>query len=271
MNSLVGAGMTHEGLHRPLNEDSYFFDNELGLYLVADGMGGARSGEVASRIAVETVSDTIRRFENQDPVLVRSLPEPDPQISDRANILLYGFYLANRAIYESAGQDLRHQGMGTTLVAILCDGDQALVAHVGDSRAFLVRNGRLKRLTVDHSVVEDPKLKDVLDLTATAKIRLGHTLTRAMGVKPKVSPSLAVLPLVAGDAFLLCTDGLTNMVQEADIVSIMSGEDSLYKKAQLLIDLALAGGGKDNITVVLAEAVKKSLIRNLIKRLSRDS
>ena len=267
MNSLIGAGMTHEGLHRPHNEDSYFFDNDLGLYLVADGMGGARAGEVASRMAVESVAETIRRFEDNDPTLAPLLPEPDPKLSTRANILLQAFFMANRAIHESADQELRHKGMGTTLVAIMSDGDQALVAHVGDSRAFLLRDGRLKRLTVDHSVVEDPKLKDVLDLSDTAKVRMGHTLTRAMGVKPKVSPSLSVMQLNSGDAFLLCTDGLTNMVAEADIVSIMSNDDSQYKKAQFLIDLALAGGGKDNVTVVLVETVRKSRIRNFFKRL----
>jgi len=254
---LVGAASSDVGLTREKNEDSFFFDDSLGLYLVADGMGGHNAGEVASALVTQTISDYISFFFKK--------PFEDPERynffdSDRSpvsNTVLQAIYLANQVVYTSAQNNKAQHNMGSTLVLIMAEGDDLLVAHVGDSRVFRHRAGELNRLTVDHRLSEDPQFKGVINYDSTVISSMGHTLTRAMGIKPEVMPEIMQTPLQEEDIYLLCSDGLTDMVSEEMIEQVLALDEDLDKKAHHLIELALAGGGVDNVTVVLAAVESK--------------
>ncbi|MFH1139308.1 MAG: protein phosphatase 2C domain-containing protein [Pseudomonadota bacterium] len=268
MPKLVGAGQSHVGLRRSNNEDSYFFDDELGLYLVADGMGGAASGELASRMTADAVAGYVRSFYG------KSLGEPgrydffDAAMSPRANTLLQGIHLANRLVYDAAHKNDRNSGMGSTLAVVFRDDDHVLAVNVGDSRVFLSRQGKFEQLTADHRLADDPKYRGLVNPEATIMSQMGHTLTRAMGVRREVDPDVQRLPLREGDLFLLCSDGLSDMVEPDMIAEVLSLDRSLESKARDLIELALAGGGRDNVTAVLAQSEAKSRLKSLLIRLA---
>ena len=270
MKSLVGAAATDVGLKRDNNEDSYFFDDALGLYLVADGMGGAASGEVASGMVADGIAGYFKKYAG------RPLEDPerydfyDASHTDRVNTLLQAVHLANGLVYEASHRNDEHQGMGSTLAVFMTDGEEMVVLNVGDSRVFRSREGLLERLTIDHRMADDPKFKGLINPEATIMSRLGNTLTRAMGVRENVDPDVHRLPLEDGDVFLACSDGLSDMVDEEMISKVMAMERPLAQKAKDLIELALAGGGRDNVTVLLAETSSPGVIRGLFSRLAKN-
>ena len=222
---------TDTGRHRPVNEDSAFA--RAPVFVVADGMGGAQAGEVASRIAVEA-------FE-------QGLPEdgtPAERLAARAKE-------ANRRIYDLSQAAQERAGMGTTLTAAYLDDSELAIAHVGDSRAYLFRGGELKRLTQDHSLVEELKARGKLTEEQAAEHPQRSIITRALGPEPTVEVDTWNYPVKAGDVLLLCSDGLTSMLSEDRIAAILRDADTLQHAAQSLIDEAKEAGGRDNITVVL--------------------
>jgi len=267
MAKLTGVGKSDLGLKRANNEDSFAVENDLGLYLVADGMGGAASGELASRLVAETVVEYIRRYLDKPLEDKERYDHFDGQLSARANTLLQAVHLANGLVYEASHRNDEHKGMGSTLSAVLQDNDQVLVLNVGDSRVFRLRDGLMERLTVDHRLAEDPKMKGVINPEATIMDSMGNTLTRAMGVRPEVDPDLHRLELLDGDLFLICSDGLSDMVQEEMIASVLQMERNLEQKAKDLIELALAGGGRDNVTVVICEPQTTGRLKGLFNRI----
>jgi PPM family protein phosphatase len=236
--TLKAAARTDVGLRRRENEDRYALAPHLGLYLVADGMGGHSAGQVASQLAAEASLQAIETLEGSGASLVEKLREAVAS--------------ANQAIFASATDHPEYAGMGTTLVALLVDGERGALAHVGDSRAYRMRGGRLRLLTDDHSVVgELLRHREISEDDARAHPQR-HVLTRALGVRSQVEPDLAELTPEPGDVFVLCSDGLTAHVEDGEIGEIVAEGADLQKACEHLVDLANDRGGEDNITVVLA-------------------
>jgi PPM family protein phosphatase len=222
---------TDTGLQRRDNEDSAYARSPV--FVVADGMGGAQAGEVASRIAVET-------FE-------QGLPEdgsPEERLASRARE-------ANKRIHELSRTEPERAGMGTTLTAAYVDRDDLSIAHVGDSRAYLFRDGALERLTQDHSLVDELVRRGKLTEEQAAEHPQRSIITRALGPEADVEVDTWTFPLRAGDIVLLCSDGLTSMISEERVAEVLARSTGLEEAAQGLIDEANHAGGRDNITVVL--------------------
>ncbi len=236
---LSAAAATDVGLRRKGNEDRYALAPELGFYLVADGMGGHTAGQVASELAAEAS--------------VRALEALQGAASSLTERLRAAVTSANRTIFQTAQQQPEYAGMGTTIVAILSDGNRAALAHVGDSRAYLVRGGRIRQLTDDHSIVGELLRRNEISETAAREHPHRHVLTRALGVRETVEPDLAEITPQLGDLFVLCSDGLTGHVEDDEICKIVSDSDDQQESCDKLIDLANHRGGQDNITVVIAE------------------
>jgi protein phosphatase len=239
---LRAAASTDVGLRRRENEDRYALSPQMGLYLVADGMGGHTAGQVASELAAETALQAVRTLEGAAASL--------------AERLRYAVAAANRAIYSKAQQHPEYAGMGTTLVAFLADEARAALAHVGDSRAYLIRARRIRQLTDDHSIVGELLRRREISEDAAREHPHRHVLTRALGVRRSVEPDLVELALEPGDVFVLCSDGLTNHVEDHEIAKWVCGGEDLQEVCEQLIDLTNARGGEDNSTVLLARCEK---------------
>ena len=220
------------------NEDRYALAPELGLYLVADGMGGHTAGQVASELAAEAS--------------LRAIQTLDGAAASLAEKLRFAVTSANRSIYSTAQQQPEYAGMGTTLVALLAEGERAALAHVGDSRAYLVRGGRIRQLTDDHSVVGELLRRNEISENDAREHPHRHVLTRALGVREHVEPDLAEISPAEGDVFVLCSDGLTNHVEDHEIAKRAAEQPDLQELCQSLVDLANARGGEDNTTVLAA-------------------
>jgi serine/threonine protein phosphatase PrpC len=223
---------TDTGRQRRGNEDAFYARSPL--FAVADGMGGAQAGEVASHMAVE--------------VLEQGLPDGVGSIEERLRTRVAE---ANARILELAQSDDQLAGMGTTLTAAYVGEDDLTVAHVGDSRLYRLREGALERLTDDHSLVEELVRQGKLTPEEADEHPQRSIITRALGAEPGVEPDSRTWPARAGDVYLICSDGLTSMVAEAQVAAIIQGADSLAAAGRTLIDAANDAGGRDNITVIL--------------------
>ncbi len=234
---LQAAACTHVGMRREENQDQHAIVSELGLFLVADGMGGHRAGRLASQLACE---GAIRAVETLQGATV--------PLAER---LRHAMTSANREIWNAAQKDSDLSGMGTTLVALLFDDKRLALAHVGDSRAYLFRHGRLRALTDDHSIVgELLRRHEITEIDARGHPHR-HVLTRALGVRSKTEPDLAEMTPEPGDVFVLCSDGLTGHVSDTEIAEHLMLEADPESTVQGLVDAAHQAGGLDNITVVL--------------------
>jgi protein phosphatase len=234
---LRAAASTNVGRKRRLNEDRYALAPDLGLYLVADGMGGHTAGQVASELAAEAALRAVRTLQGASASL--------------AEKLRYAVISANREIYQTGRARPELAGMGTTLVALLAGEGRAALAHVGDSRAYRVRGGRIRQLTDDHSVVGELLRRREISADAARDHPHRHVLTRALGVRPAVEPDLAELSPEPGDVFLLCSDGLTLHVEDDEIALTVAREPDPEACVERLVELANARGGEDNITVLV--------------------
>ena len=251
--SLTWAVISDSGLKRTSNEDSYSTRPDVGLFVVADGMGGHVAGEVASRVAVEAIESFIQETAGADKN--RTWPFPfDPTISLEANRLRAAFRLANRKIASAIAdsQDLR--GMATTASAVLLGPRTASVAHVGDSRVYVLRAGRLEQITNDHSWVEEQVRAGTLTPTAARQHPWRNVVTRALsgGEDPEVDVT-EVSP-EPGERYLLCSDGLFTVVPDTRIAHLLSQKDMpLEAIARSLVEAANEGGGPDNITALILQ------------------
>ena len=225
------AALSDVGRARQGNEDSYFEGDPV--FAVADGMGGAKAGEVASGIAVDTFQDQL---------------DTDASPEER---LAHVARTANKRIYDLAQEDAAHAGMGTTFTAAMLAGNDIAVGHVGDSRLYRFRDGELERLTDDHSLVEEFVRQGKLTPEEAEVHPQRSIITRALGPEPEVEVDTYSFPARAGDIYLANSDGLTGMISENDVLEILRDSDSLDDAAQKLIDAANENGGRDNITVVL--------------------
>lgn len=244
------AGATDPGCVRKNNEDNFTVEPELGLLVVADGMGGHNSGEVASDIASKTILEFARRMLGGSKSL---LPEGGTaSLSPRGRQLEYFVKTANTMIYEKGRAFPKDAGMGTTVVAALVDAKSLTVAHVGDSRLYVWRNGELTQLTEDHSLVGEQVKRGQITAAEAARSNLQNILTRALGAEGDVQVDVADHPLLPGDLVLLATDGLSKMVTDAEVAKTIAAEAAPQAIVDALIAKARAAGGVDNVTVVVA-------------------
>jgi len=243
------CGLTHVGKQRQHNEDSFLVEDNANLYLVADGMGGHAAGEIASRIAVDSISEFILHTKEDDGTWPHAY---DEHFKRSTNRLMAAVRLANTRVLEAMRKDARLRGMGTTVVACLADGETMSVAHVGDSRAYMIRNNQLQRITNDHSWVFEQVQAGMLTEAEAEKHPLRNVITRALGGALQVVPDATEINCQPGDVYLLCSDGLTGMVPEEEILRVVTTADGdLEKACKALIDAANERGGLDNITAVL--------------------
>ena len=248
------AGETNVGMKRNHNEDNFSILEESGLYIVADGMGGHASGEVASKMAVDALKEFFAATAS-DPE--RTWPyKMDRSKGYEENRLVTGIKLANLRIYESAQRDARQRGMGTTIVSMFAVEDGVYVAHVGDSRVYRLRGGKIEQLTEDHSLLNDYIKMKRLTAEEIANFPHKNVIVRALGMKDTVKVDARYEQPQAGDVYLLCSDGLSGPVTDPEMLEITTTAPDLKSAATRLIEKANAAGGPDNITVVLARWVQ---------------
>jgi len=247
---LSHAALSHPGSQRETNEDVYAIDADLGLFVVADGMGGLNAGDVAARIVVDELHAFFRHR-----VMNERDPWPYPmskQASLGANILNVGLKVANSSIRSAAMRAPELRRMGATAVALALGQTQLCVAHVGDARAYRLRAGKLVRLTRDHSVVEEMRAaKPDMSEEALAAMASRNVVTKALGTKDEVEPTVYQNTFAAGDTYLLCSDGLWGEVPDGNLEVILGSTSDLNDACERLIEAANTAGGQDNITAVL--------------------
>ena len=240
MVRIVCAGDTDVGLRRGNNEDAYVMRPELGFLALADGMGGAASGEMASRIFAETASELFAESE---------------KVSEHEILYLIRevFRLANERILNQGRENVQHRGMGCTAELVAFVGESYVLGHVGDSRTYLFREGQLKQLTVDHSLVQDQIDRGLITPEEARTHSLRNVILRSVGVNEILAVDLIRGKSLPGDLLLLCSDGLTDMVDDPLIRQALSLPLSVTQKVERLIDMAKSAGGYDNVTAVLCE------------------
>lgn len=249
--NFVAAGLSDVGLRREINEDSYCILPEHRLFLVADGMGGHRAGDVASQMATKSIATFFQTTASEDATWPFHF---DPKLSAEENRLLTGVKIANKMIFDASTRNQAVHGMGTTVVgALYCqERNRLYVAHVGDSRAYRLRDGQIRLLTRDHSLLND-YLVIMPEMSAAQQAELPrNVITRALGMQDSVNVDLLPSDALPGDTYLLCSDGLTGMVQDSEILAIAERTlPDAEKTVQELVQRANDNGGDDNITVVV--------------------
>lgn len=247
MIDIESSGITDIGRRREQNEDSLFCDDGMGLYVVADGMGGHKAGEVASKLVVETIRDYLEQNQTDHPP--ENLAGADEKLSKEAQRLLAGIHLSNRVVHQTALSNEDYKGMGSTVSAIYFTEKTFIVANVGDSLVYLIRDGGIELLSVPHTLVAeqaelDPENAELL--WADFK----HVLTRAMGVDEFVKADINEMPFYKNDIIVISSDGLTDKAIPEEILELVNNRRS-DKACQGLVDLANARGGEDNITAIV--------------------
>lgn len=254
ISSLEMAKATHTGMVRSHNEDSMATDAEIGLAVLADGMGGYNAGEVASGIATALISSEIRE------ALVRHAPHKVDNATGApfATTLLANIIAkANTSIFQSANSQPQYAGMGTTLVVTLFCNNQMTIAHIGDSRCYRQRGGKLEQVTRDHSLLQEQIDSGLLTKEAAKRSQNKNLVTRALGIEPAVEAEIHTYPALEGDIYLVCSDGLNDMVEDEDIEMTLSVLGAnLQLAAEQLVQMANDNGGRDNISVVVIKVMK---------------
>ena len=244
------VNVSHAGRKRPHNEDSAVTDSDLGLALVADGMGGYKAGEVASAIAAKAVFDGIREGKSRH----RFVPQAgDARLSRESLLIRESIQNANLHVFHTARQVPQCHGMGTTIVAALFHHGKVSIAHVGDSRIYLLRDGALSQVTSDHSLVQELIDRGFFTAEEAQANTPKNLVTRALGIDEHVQIDVKEIETRPGDIYLLCSDGLNDMVNDEEIrLTLSKYSANLSQAANELVRLANESGGKDNISVVLA-------------------
>jgi PPM family protein phosphatase len=249
---IVSGGVTSVGRVRANNEDSFRIVEDLNLFVLSDGMGGEAHGEVASALAVETVVKHCQETES-DPAMTVFGDMP-AKWSEKTRRLSSAVHLANQSIFDSAQKNPEQHGMGATITAMWINDSAISIAHVGDSRAYLLRSGTLQQLTRDHSLVAEQVRRGILTPAEAERSEMQSVLLRALGAHPEIEVDAEEHPLFGRDILLMCSDGLTRMVTEPEIAGTLQAEPDPTKAAQRLVDLANEQGGADNVTVIVVRA-----------------
>ena len=246
-------GLTDVGLVRDHNEDSIGNDNDLGIVVLADGMGGHRGGEVASAITVSTILDTLA----EQLKAIRPDAGERPGCSSPAAAVHHAITVANTSVHTASKENPQYRGMGTTVVVLLLHNDRFVAAHVGDSRLYRYRDGELDQITHDHSLMQEMIDKGFYSQQQAEESLNRNLVTRAIGIEESVEIDVLEDSVETGDIFLLCSDGITDMIGDDAIKNaIMDNSDDLQAIAEELIRLSNEAGGKDNISAILARPLK---------------
>ncbi|HKV09784.1 MAG TPA: Stp1/IreP family PP2C-type Ser/Thr phosphatase [Thermoanaerobaculia bacterium] len=248
MVRIKACGLSDVGLTRAHNEDYFEIDPRHKLYVVADGMGGHSHGEVAAQIAVNAIRDFIEKTADKDTTWPFGM---DQRLERHSNLLKMAVRIAHENVLRAISRDGSLYGMGTTVVGLLLSGDVAAVAHVGDSRAYRLRDGKLEQLTQDHTWVNEQVVAGFLSKEQARSHPLKNVVTRALGGESDVLVDVREVEVQPGDLFLLCSDGLTGMLSDADINERLSSGRTLHEICRTLVNDSNARGGIDNVTVVL--------------------
>ena len=247
------VGMTDTGKVREHNEDTIATDGDIGLLVLADGMGGYNAGEVASGIAVKTVLNLIREQVEREDLTVL---DKDTGMTRPSIILRDAINRANKIIYQTARSQPQCEGMGTTIVAALFFDNRVSIAHVGDSRMYRLRSDRFEQVTMDHSLLQELVDRGFYSAEEAQRAANKNYVTRALGVEPNVEVELQEATVQKGDVYVLCSDGLSDMVEDDDIhLTISTFSANLDTVAKQLIQLANDNGGRDNVSAVMAQVV----------------
>jgi len=250
----VGA-RSDAGRVRENNEDSFRVASGVSLFVLSDGMGGQASGEVASRLAVDAIVSHCReaRSNPSSPLVGASIAG----VSETTNRLASAIRAANRVVRAAAQRNEGHHGMGATAVAAWFTGERMSLAHVGDSRAYMLRGGLLEQLTKDHSFVAEQVRRGMMTPEEASASRMQNVLLRALGIDSEVDVDVDEELLTDGDTLLLCSDGLTHELPDAQIAAVLRDTSDAQEAATRLIDLANEAGGRDNVTVIVVRHVSK--------------
>jgi protein phosphatase len=247
---IKSSGISDVGLKREGNEDSFSVEDSLGLYIVADGMGGHLAGEVASHITVEMINKTFRKWVREEAGEEEIFGEPDGSLSREGNYLLGGIRLANQVIYNMALEQKQYQGMGTTVVALLVTPELIITANVGDSRIYLIRDGEIEKLSRDHSVVAEQVEMGMMTEEEAANSSMKHILTRNLGSSENVEPDIFEVEPSNNDCYILCSDGLTDLISDEEILEMAQDADEPANLCRAYIDTVLKRGAHDNTTII---------------------
>jgi PPM family protein phosphatase len=249
---VASAGLTDVGRKRNHNEDSYLIDDELQLYVVADGMGGHAGGGTASRIAVETIDRELRKARDgkENPFLAST----NLQESPLPEVIRSAVERACLSIFHAAQEDPRLAGMGTTVISLLVKDEHAYFAHVGDSRAYLVRGDLIQQISEDHSLVNEQIKAGMITPEEAKHSRYKNIITRSVGFEEEVQVDVMGLVTETGDTFVLCSDGLANMLDDKELLDVVR-QNKFEDIPKRLVDIANERGGDDNITVICVRAL----------------
>jgi len=263
---IQAAGATDIGLVRKNNEDNFGYDLRHGIFVVCDGMGGQQAGELASKIAV----DTVLEYFGQDQSIAPVGGARFEGVSPRAVSLASAIQLANQTIHESGARDVHSAGMGSTIVAVAVEGDLFSVANVGDSRIYLIRNHEVVQLTNDHSLVMEQVRRGLMTLEEAEQSKMQNVIVRALGTDDSVEPDLADHEFRSDDVLVLCSDGMSRYVKNDKMAETIN-QESLEQACSDLIEAAKSGGSDDNITCLLIRALHPSWKDRLFGRLPGQS
>jgi serine/threonine protein phosphatase PrpC len=253
---IVSGGVTDVGRVRTNNEDSFRILDPFHLFVLSDGMGGEAHGEVASSLAVDTIVNYCTQAKD-DPGLTLVADSSD-NWSEKTRLLQNAVRAANLSIFESAQKNSEQRGMGATVTAAWVNDSKLSIAHVGDSRAYLLRSGSLQQLTNDHSLVAEQVRRGIISRQQAEESEMQSVLLRALGAHNEVEVDVDETAIYPGDVLLLCSDGLTRMVTEPEIAGTLQAETNPSAAAQKLIDLANENGGLDNVTAIVARFQEES-------------
>jgi PPM family protein phosphatase len=256
---IKSSGITDVGLKREGNEDSFSVDDSLGLYIVADGMGGHLAGEIASRISVDIINRSFRRWLEEDASSDDIYGGADDSLSREGNYVLGGIRLANRVVYEMALEKKQYQGMGTTVVVLLVTPAMIIAANVGDSRIYMLRDNELEMLSRDHTIVAEQVELGMMTEEEAASSSMKHILTRNLGSSENVEPEIYELEPSGNDRFVICSDGLTDLINNGEITEMTESSNDPEELCRNFIRTVLDRGAHDNTTIVsvfLSDLVK---------------
>ena len=244
------SGISDVGLKREGNEDFFSTDDATGLYIVADGMGGHLAGEVASRIAVEMINKSLLKWVGEGTPEEELFGNPDTSLTAKGNYILSSIRLANRVVYELALENEQYHGMGTTAVVLSVSPTLVIAANVGDSRIYMLRNGHIERLSKDHTIVAEQVEMGIMSADEAENSPLKHVLTRNLGSAEHVDPDIFELEPSENDRYILCSDGLTDLVADDEIQALAEEEHEPEKLCHRFVELVIQRGAHDNTTVV---------------------
>jgi serine/threonine protein phosphatase PrpC len=278
------AGKTDVGCVRANNEDNFGYDSRYGIFVVCDGMGGQAAGEVASKMGVDILLEYFRAYARPEAAAGNSQPAANPGTTQKraaeqettqlpvatsidAASLATAIRLANRKIYEAGRHESDRSGMGSTIVAALVRGNSLAIAHVGDSRIYLIRHGEIQQLTQDHSLVAEQVRLGYITREQAEKSELQNVILRALGSEEEVQADIEDLLAVSGDLLLMTSDGLTRHVPDQEIYNIVTSSPTLERACAALIQAAKDRGGDDNITCLLLKMVERPWYKNIFNKL----